>query len=198
MHRLTLSPYLPLCFPTTAGAYVRVYTSFSPAFSVMESLPLRSRPSMVTSSVISSGVGFLTMTSSTAFFCKVRKQSVTDMNTKNTYLISKYEFDILNKKLNKVWKFDQCSQILQLKYVFKNCTLLLKRKLINLLLVMTVPYLATALDSHDPLRWTRLDVDLEGVPHPVTVVLPALLILLIGDFITITVNLTVIIISTSM
>lgn len=101
--RVTLSPYLPLCFPTTAGAYVRVYTSFSPAFSVMESLPLRSRPSMVTSSVISSGVGFLTMTSSTAFFCKVRKQSVTDMNTKNTYLISKYEFDILNQKLNKVW-----------------------------------------------------------------------------------------------
>lgn len=75
MHRLTSSPYLPLCFPTTAGAYVRVYTSFSPAFSVMESLPLRSRPSMVTSSVISSGVGFLTMTSSTAFFCKVRKKS---------------------------------------------------------------------------------------------------------------------------
>lgn len=74
MHRLTSSPYLPLCFPTTAGAYVRVYTSFSPAFSVMESLPLRSRPSMVTSSVISSGVGFLTMTSSTAFFCKVRKK----------------------------------------------------------------------------------------------------------------------------
>lgn len=90
------------------------------------------------------------------------------------------------------------SQILQLKYVFKNCTLLLKRKLINLIHVMTVPYLATALDSHDPLRWTRLDVDLEGVPHPVTIVLPALLILLIGDFITITVNLTVIIISTSM
>lgn len=74
----------------------------------------------------------------------------------------------------------------------------MKRKLINLIHVLTVTYLATALDSHDPLRWTGLDVDLEGVPHPVTIVLPALLILLIGDFITITVNLTVIIISTSM
>lgn len=63
---------------------------------------------------------------------------------------------------------------------------------------MTVPYLATALDSHDPLRWTGLDVDLQGVPHPVTIVLPALLILLIGDLITVTVNLTVIVISTSM
>jgi hypothetical protein len=54
-----------------------------------------------------------------------------------------------------------------------------------------VLYLTAALDSHDSLRGAGLDVNLQRVPHAVPIVLPALLVLIIGKFITVTVNLTV-------